>query len=409
MFMGGIISMILRSFLGMDEKQVSFVPIAINYEKVLEGNSYISEVMGASKKKENLRDIFSVFKDFRNYLGEAYLQFAEPINLNIFLKEYPMEEYQSEKDWLFKVTPMLGKKIMSSINDATIVTSTALFSMAILNSDGFSISKQELNNRIELLRDLLMEDRYSSKTLICDKTSEEIINQMKKLNFISNEDINTRISLTNLEAARLSFYRNNISHLLIFESLVCGYFQYQKEILKADLFESIKIIYPFLKEEFFLKWSESELDSLIEAKLKKLIKFKLIIEESDLLRRADFKSKGFYEIQSLGRLVQPSIDRFYVLVSQLWKSSELHISKNDLEKNSLKILKNLEQTHARLTPEFSEKWMFDIFLNRLIENKYVREDDSGKLYPTRITQRLEKDANKFLEPNWLKELSKGNA
>jgi hypothetical protein len=29
------------------------------------------------------------------------------------------------------------------------------------------------------------------------------------------------------------------------------------------------------------------------------------------------------------------------------------------------------------------------------------------LYPTRITQKLEKDAVKFLEPNWLKELSKG--
>ena len=48
----GIISMILRSFLGMDEKQVSFVPISINYEKVLEGNSYINEVMGAEKKKK---------------------------------------------------------------------------------------------------------------------------------------------------------------------------------------------------------------------------------------------------------------------------------------------------------------------------------------------------------------------
>ena len=57
-------------------------------------------------------------------------------------------------------------------------------------------------------------------------------------------------------------------------------------------------------------------------------------------------------------------------------------------------------------PEFSEKWMFDVFLNRLIENKYVREDDSGKLYPNRITQRLKKDAAKFLEPNWLKELSR---
>ena len=67
----GIISMILRSFLGMDEKKVSFVPIAINYEKVLEGNSYIKEVMGANKKKESLKDIISVFRDFRNYLGEA--------------------------------------------------------------------------------------------------------------------------------------------------------------------------------------------------------------------------------------------------------------------------------------------------------------------------------------------------
>ena len=36
----GIISMILRSFLGMDEKKVSFVPIAINYEKVLEEGTH---------------------------------------------------------------------------------------------------------------------------------------------------------------------------------------------------------------------------------------------------------------------------------------------------------------------------------------------------------------------------------
>ena len=402
----GIISMILRSFLGMDEKKVSFVPIAINYEKVLEGNSYIKEVMGANKKKESLKDIISVFRDFRNYLGEAYLQFAEPINLNDFLKEYPMNENLSEKDWLFRVTPILGKRIMNNINEATVVTSTALFSMALLNSDGFSISKKELISRIELIKSLLREDKYSSKILICDKSGEEILNQMKKLGFLPQEEINDRISLSNQEAAKLSFYRNNISHLLIFESLICGFFQYQKEILKEDLIESLRMIYPFLKEEFFLKWEESELDHLIDSKIKKLMEKGLLLDEAEFFKRPDFKSKEFYETQALGKLVQPSIDRFYVLISQLWKSSNEHISKNILEKNSLEILKNLEKDHARLTPEFSEKWMFDVFLNRLIENKYVREDDSGKLYPNRITQRLKKDAAKFLEPNWLKELSR---
>jgi glycerol-3-phosphate O-acyltransferase len=402
----GIISMILRSFLGMDEKQVSFVPISINYEKVLEGNSYISEVMGAEKKKENLKDIFSVFRDFRNYLGEAYLQFGEPISLNELLRDYPLNDYSSEKDWLFEVTPVLGKKIMTNINDSTVVTSTALFSLAILNSDGFSISKQELVSRVELLKSLLAEDKYSAKTLLCEKTGEEIIDQMRKLGFLSKEGINDRISLTNIEAAKLSFYRNNISHLLIFESLICGFFQYQKEIVKEDLLQSIKMIYPFLKEEFFLKWGEADLDQLINLKLNKLINKKLILEESNVFKRPDFNSKEFYETQSLGKLVQPSIDRFYVLISQLWKNSEEHISKNELERNSLEILKNLEKTQARLTPEFSEKWMFDVFLSRLIESKYVREDNNGMLYPTRITQRLEKDAVKFLEPNWLKELSK---
>ena len=402
----GIISMILRSFLGMDEKKVSFVPIAINYEKVLEGNSYIKEVMGANKKKESLKDIISVFRDFRNYLGEAYLQFAEPINLNDFLKEYPMNENLSEKDWLFRVTPILGKRIMKNINEATVVTSTALFSIALLNSDGFSISKKELISRIELIKSLLREDKYSSKILICDKSGEEILNQMKKLGFLPQEKINDRISLSNQEAAKLSFYRNNISHLLIFESLICGFFQYQKEILKEDLIESLRMIYPFLKEEFFLKWEESELEQLIDSKIKKLMEKGLILDDAEFFKRPDFKSKEFYETQALGKLVQPSIDRFYVLISQLWKSSNEHISKNILEKNSLEILKNLEKDHARLTPEFSEKWMFDVFLNRLIENKYVREDDSGKLYPNRITQRLKKDAAKFLEPNWLKELSR---
>ena len=59
----------------------------------------------------------------------------------------------------------------------------------------------------------------------------------------------------------------------------------------------------------------------------------LILDDAEFFKRPDFKSKEFYETQALGKLVQPSIDRFYVLISQLWKSSNEHISKNILEKN----------------------------------------------------------------------------
>ena len=54
----GIISMIIKSFQDMDERDVKFLPISITYEKVLEGKSYLRESKRRKKEKES---IFSIF------------------------------------------------------------------------------------------------------------------------------------------------------------------------------------------------------------------------------------------------------------------------------------------------------------------------------------------------------------
>ena len=75
----GLLSMLIRSFKSRTEKPVKFIPVSINYEKVLEGNSYLSELMGGKKRKERISDIFRVASDFRGFLGNAYLQFGDPM------------------------------------------------------------------------------------------------------------------------------------------------------------------------------------------------------------------------------------------------------------------------------------------------------------------------------------------
>ena len=45
------------------------------------------------------------------------------------------------------------------------------------------------------------------------------------------------------------------------------------------------MIYPFLKEEFFLKWDEADLDQLIDLKLNKLINKNLILEDSNVFKK----------------------------------------------------------------------------------------------------------------------------
>ncbi|GIS74510.1 MAG: hypothetical protein CM1200mP12_02290 [Gammaproteobacteria bacterium] len=71
------------------------IPTYIGYEKIIEGNSYLSELLGKEKKRENFLDLFKTIKDFGNFLGNAYINFGEPIDLKDFLEqEVALKDYR---------------------------------------------------------------------------------------------------------------------------------------------------------------------------------------------------------------------------------------------------------------------------------------------------------------------------
>jgi glycerol-3-phosphate O-acyltransferase len=407
----GITSMLIRSFQDMDEKPVKFVPISMNYEKVLEGNSYFKETIGNAKKQESLAAIFKVAKDFRGYLGEAYMQFGDPIDLKSFLdanspswRKNIISEETNNQQWLFDVTPKLGKQIMVNINKAVVVTSSSILASAILNANKFSLSEENLSKRISLYLNLIKESEYSSKIKIPETNPEKIIAKVKKLRLIKENSNSNLVKLNRPEAAMLSFYKNNIAHLLVVDSLICGMFQLKEKITKKEIRDLFLILYPFLSEEYFLPWTQEEINNEIDKSIQRLSNNELIIVETDFIHRPDIDSEMFIETQALGRIVQRTLDRFYILMLQLWKNEEVHISKEKLEKNCRLISKNLESRHNWLLPEFSEKWTFDLFVNRLIQAKFVKKDEHGLLYPSKITKRIEEDFKNFITPEWREEL-----
>lgn len=68
----------------------------------------------------------------------------------------------------------------------------------------------------------------------------------------------------------------------------------------------------------------------------------LIIKENEV-KRPNLNSEEFIECQALGRIAQRSIDRFYILMLQLWRNEESHISINELEKNAERFLRISKQ------------------------------------------------------------------
>ena len=260
----GIISMIIKSFQDMDERDVKFLPISISYEKVLEGKSHLKESRGQKKKKESLTSIFSTIGDFRGYLGNAYLQFGEPIDLKSFLNEnspnwqedvIDLNTDTEKKSWLFEVTPLLGNKIMTNINKATVVTSSSLFASAISDIIGDEIDKERIINRIESLKKVIENSKYSNLIKLPDISSKEILQKIRKLKFYKSEGEKT-LKMSKSEKNLMEFYKNNILHLLILQSYI--FYKSRKKITKVNLVNQFKEIVPQIKKDFFLDISLSE-------------------------------------------------------------------------------------------------------------------------------------------------------
>ena len=57
------------------------LPITINYEKVLEADTYPYELLGEEKLKESLMRLLSSTKVLSTNYGRIYIQICQPISL----------------------------------------------------------------------------------------------------------------------------------------------------------------------------------------------------------------------------------------------------------------------------------------------------------------------------------------
>ena len=192
----GLLSLTIRSFASLRGQNVKIVPIYIGYEKILEGQSYISELTGDKKKKESIFDPLKVFKDFRNYLGNAYLNFADPIDLNEFLennvgKDFFIDSPTTKPDWIDEITSKLGQSVTRSVNNSIAVTSTSLFSVALLTDVTQTMTEEMLSKRIQFFLKLIKLSEDYKNVWITQTDIGEILHKTEKLGFISPILINT--------------------------------------------------------------------------------------------------------------------------------------------------------------------------------------------------------------------------
>ena len=83
----GLLNILADAYFKDKVEDLHFVPITINYSRVLEGETFPLEILGEEKVKESLSRIINAARFVTLNFGQIYVEFTEPISFKKYVKD----------------------------------------------------------------------------------------------------------------------------------------------------------------------------------------------------------------------------------------------------------------------------------------------------------------------------------
>jgi glycerol-3-phosphate O-acyltransferase len=384
----GMLAMTVHSFVKNSRRPIAFVPVYFGYEKLIEGDAFISELGGEAKKSESLLGLIRSIKSLRENFGRVFVNIGEPIDLASLLDEQAPAWRETaidngeRPDWLDSVVNGLGARIMREINAAAAVTPISLLASALLATPKQKIGEKELAAQLQLAMDLLNDFRYSELVTAPDWTPAEIIAHGEELDAISRSShpMGDVIHMAEKTAVRMTYFRNNVLHLLALPAVVACCFIHARQLEQPELQRLVRLIFPFMQKELSLKWNIDEADDVTTAAIESLERLGLLTRKDSLwLLRPPTGSAKAYQLLMLGQSMVPMVQRFYLAISILVQHGSATLSRARLEKMCRLSAERLSMIYGLHSPDFFNQALFHDFIRKLQEQGVVSRNNDGLL------------------------------
>lgn len=232
----GILSFILDSLLSNRVKDAIICPVSCQYDKVIETEGYVTELLGVPKKKENLADFLSGGSSVLSLrLGRVDVRFHEPWSLRQYIDEQLTKLTKSPGTLRLdvkspesaaikqKLLRTMGYKVLSDINDVSVVMPTALIGTVLLTLRGRGVGRSELMRRIEWLIGRVRAKKGGRVAHFGNAPLSDVVG--RGLDVLGKDLVGVVQGLAEptyyaVDRFQLSFYRNMTIHLFISEALV---------------------------------------------------------------------------------------------------------------------------------------------------------------------------------------------
>jgi len=233
----GFLSFLLESVMSGRVDDAMICPVSTQYDKVVEVDSYVREMLGRPKAKEDLKGFLSASSVLNLKLGRIDVRFHQPWSLRAWIQDQEMRlsdlsvserarlQQTYDKNLRTRLLRMLGYRVLSDINATSVVMPTALIGTVLLTHRAGGLGKSELIRRIEWLSERVRSHggrvAHFAGLATADIVSRGIEVLGPKLVSVRKDDV-AEETYEVVDAFQMSSYRNMTIHLFVPQAIVCA-------------------------------------------------------------------------------------------------------------------------------------------------------------------------------------------
>jgi glycerol-3-phosphate O-acyltransferase len=266
----GLLSVVCDAFFAGKLKDAYIVPVWIGYDKVIETEGYIQEMLGRAKPPESLLQLLRAIELLKLNFGALEVRFGEAYSL----KEAVGREEATRGLQLYTPGPeetrlrarrqlvnVLAYQTMYKINMVSAALPTSLVVTVLLTHEGRGLSKTQLVQRVAWLRQEIT--KRGGTVCHLQGNPASVVDQVAVLlgSAIGRHTHLLETVYTPIKRFELSYYRNSLIHFFVSESIIaCCLYSFRingarqmERISKSELMHAAQYLSRLLKHEFIYK------------------------------------------------------------------------------------------------------------------------------------------------------------
>lgn len=400
----GMLAMTLRSYLrsaaGSGQQRLAFVPVYIGYERIIENASYQRELRGGKKRKESPLALLRVLGQLRQPFGRVTVNVGEPLTLAAYLDrevgDWRQALGEERPAWLTPLIPRLGEELCRRINAAAALNPVNLVALVLLATPHHAIEVSLLERQLALLADLQRRRPGGVHASLPAGTPSDWIDQVVALGMVERRP-HPQGDLLLADAGQaglLAWYRNNVMHLFALAGLVAFAFRHRPTHRLEALEALLAPCWPILARELVVEPPASLREGVTEM-LDLLVDQGLLERTEEGWHCPEEPIEAGERLRLLGQLMQPSLERGYLLLAVLLDAGPGELVAEALAERSRQLAERLALLSGLDAPEFFDTRLFASLVESLEREGWLWREGERLMFDERLRRAAQRSRELF--------------